>query len=282
MNKIKDIIKKILPKRFIVFIQNSNRKKKYGGDYISREKKYKGDYAFCYCCGNGVKKFLRYYPVKIAANRSKKIEKNVWCPICFSLARQRAECYLLLNNTKQYTYEKGDNIILFAPEKSIKFFLERQKIDFKTSDLFRDDCDFKLDLCDIDLPDNSQKLIFCNHILEHVPDDKKAMSELSRILHADGIAFITVPIDFDLEMTKEMPPEYWETMTCEEIKKERERLFGQFDHLRLYGGNFIEILRNYFDVETFDGSEIDPISMPAFGPSAHDANVIFICKKKNL
>ena len=91
----------------------------------------------------------------------------------------------------------------------------------------------KMDITDIQYPDESFDVIYCSHVLEHVVDDRKAMSEFRRVLKSDGWAILLVPIT--VETTYEDPS----------IVDPAERLkhFGQDDHVRRYGKDYVERLR---------------------------------------
>jgi ubiquinone/menaquinone biosynthesis C-methylase UbiE len=84
----------------------------------------------------------------------------------------------------------------------------------------------RMDITNITLPDNSFDVILCNHVLEHVPDDRKAMSELYRVLKPGGWAILQTPMSDK--------PQTEEDLTITD-PKERERRFGQDDHVRTYG-----------------------------------------------
>ena len=83
------------------------------------------------------------------------------------------------------------------------------------------------DITDLQLPDKSFDFIFCIHVLEHIEDDRKAMSELYRVLSDDGFAILDVPLDVSRETTYEDP-----SITS---PRERTEAFWQPDHVRLYG-----------------------------------------------
>jgi len=88
-----------------------------------------------------------------------------------------------------------------------------------------------MDLTDIPYPDGFFDAVYCSHVLEHIPDDQRAMKELCRVLSVSGWAILQVPLDLNREKTFEddsiQPPD------------ERERAFGQFDHVRVYGKDYI-------------------------------------------
>jgi ubiquinone/menaquinone biosynthesis C-methylase UbiE len=129
----------------------------------------------------------------------------------------------------------------------------------------------KMDITDIQYPDNSFDVVYCSHVLEHVPDDRKAMRELARVLKPTGWAILAVPI-FN-EKTFEDP-----TITSPE---ERERVFRQSDHVRIYGRDFVDRLRESgFDV-TVDrfASGFSDEMVRKHGLSRED---IYLCRKRPI
>jgi SAM-dependent methyltransferase len=104
-----------------------------------------------------------------------------------------------------------------------------------------------MDITDIHYPDNSFDVIYCSHVLEHVTDDRKAMRELARVLKPGGWALIAVPFFFAPGKT------VFRDRTFEDPKvttpAEREGVYGQNDHVRAYGLDFPDRLRESgFDV----------------------------------
>jgi hypothetical protein len=235
---------------------------------------YRGDKYCCSCCGKGFNKFMNFEPLKFNANVGKEIVSECLCPFCRSKPRHRAEC-CYLESLPALTREQ--NILKFAPTESMKIYFKRKDIGFKSADYFRRNVDLNLDIQNIALPDSSQDLIICNQILEHVADDKKAISELARIVKPSGMLMITVPIDTNLPSTIE--DESNKTYSS----SEREKRYGQFDHLRLYAlSDFESRLKDWFDVEIFDASKVDSNVYPLFGPSYIDMNLIFVCRKREV
>ncbi|MGO1752671.1 MAG: methyltransferase domain-containing protein, partial [Psychroflexus sp.] len=89
-------------------------------------------------------------------------------------------------------------------------------------------------ICDLPFDENSYDFILCNHVLEHIPDDTKAMQELYRVLKPGGIAILQIPIDSSREVT-------FEDNSITD-KDERTRIFGQYDHVRVYGIDYYKKL----------------------------------------
>lgn len=118
----------------------------------------------------------------------------------------------------------------FAPEHCLKNVLETIiSIDYKTSHYGENShSDYNYDIRDIDAKNDTFDFIICSHVLEHIDDDKKAMSEMRRILKKGGVAFIQVPT---------WPSEKHPTYENPDIVDEEDRIihFGQFDHVRIYG-----------------------------------------------
>ena len=103
----------------------------------------------------------------------------------------------------------------------------------------------KVDICDLPFEDESFDVILCNHVLEHIPNDEKALKELYRILKKGGWGVFQVPQDLNREKTFED-----DSITD---KKERAKIFGQYDHVRIYGLDYFDRLRKIgFEVQEID------------------------------
>jgi ubiquinone/menaquinone biosynthesis C-methylase UbiE len=106
---------------------------------------------------------------------------------------------------------------------------------YTTTDLNSPLADVKADICDLPFEDNSFDFILCNHVLEHIPDDTKAMQEIYRILTPGGTAILQIPQDLSREKTFED-----DSITD---PAERAKIFGQYDHVRVYGRDYFDKLR---------------------------------------
>lgn len=95
--------------------------------------------------------------------------------------------------------------------------------------------DVKADICALPFEDNTYDFILCNHVLEHIPNDLKAMEELYRVLKPGGTAILQVPLEEDRENTFED-----DSITDQQ---ERTRIFGQYDHVRIYGQDYYKRLQ---------------------------------------
>ena len=166
---------------------------------------------------------------------------NVLAPGTLSLERHRLLWLYLKNETTLFT--KPHKLLHFAPEQAfLKRFKKLSNIDYTTTDLLSPIADVKADICDLPFEDNSFDFILCNHVLEHIPDDTKAMQELHRVLSKGGTAILQIPQDLNRETTFED-----DSITD---PKERAEIFGQYDHLRVYGLDYFKKLRDIgFQVE---------------------------------
>jgi SAM-dependent methyltransferase len=141
---------------------------------------------------------------------------------------------------------------------------------YLSADLFSETVDVKMDICDIRYPQDTFDIIYCSHVLEHVPDDQKAMSEFQRVLKQEGWAILLVPIT--AERTAEDPG-----ITD---PKERLRLFGKEDHVRCYGPDYVDRLRAAsFKVSCV--SPVDFLSLKEIGRMGitEAAGEIYYCEK---
>jgi len=166
---------------------------------------------------------------------------NVLSPSTLSLERHRLLWLYLKNETDFFSAEK--KVLHFAPEQCfLKRFKQLKNIDYTTTDLESPIADVKADICKLPFTDNSYDIILCNHVLEHIPDDTKAMQELYRVLKPGGFGVFQIPQDLSRDMTFED-----NTITDQ---KERAKIFGQYDHVRVYGRDYFDKLRGIgFKVE---------------------------------
>ena len=194
---------------------------------------YRGDRYICPICGSRLRKFLPC-GLKLPVLKDKEVvgggyHPNIICPICGSLERTRLVYLYLLHRTD--AFQKPQKILHFAPEKAIEDRLRRLPgVDYLSADLYADNAMIKVDIIDIPFPNNSFDVIICNHVLEHVADDRKAMRELYRTLKPGGWAILQVPISFALKDT------YEDFSITSEAG--REQAFGQSDHVRIYARDY--------------------------------------------
>ncbi|WP_191860453.1 class I SAM-dependent methyltransferase [Hanstruepera ponticola] len=169
---------------------------------------------------------------------------NVLSPSTLSLERHRLLWLYLKNETNFFT--KNFKVLHFAPEQAFyKRFRNLKNLDYTTTDLNSPLADVKADICNLPFDDNSFDVILCNHVLEHIPDDTKAMQELYRVLKPGGWGIFQIPQDLTRNKT-------FEDNSITD-KKERAKIFGQYDHVRVYGRDYFDRLReNGFNVEEVD------------------------------
>lgn len=183
---------------------------------------------------------------------------NVLSPSTLSLERHRLLWLYLQNETDFFQSEldsdslRSNNkriklrdaetssalkVLHFAPEQEFyKRFKKQTNIDYTTTDLLSPLADVKADICNLPFEDNSYDIIFCNHVLEHIPDDTKAMQELYRVLKPGGMGIFQIPQDLSRATT----------FSDDSIvdQKERAKIFGQYDHVRVYGRDYFDKLRS--------------------------------------
>lgn len=183
--------------------------------------------------GNTFREFLPY--------GYNKIRNNVLSPSTYSLERHRLLWLYLKNETSFFKAKL--KVLHFAPESALmNQFKKLKNLSYDTVDLNSPIADIKADICDLPFLDNSYDFILCNHVLEHIVDDNKAIRELYRVLKKNGIGIFQVPIDYNRDTT-------FEDFSVTN-KKERNKLFGQYDHVRIYGLDFFDRLQKAgFSVE---------------------------------
>lgn len=176
------------------------------------------------------------------------VRENVLAPGTLSLERHRLFWLYLTNETSFFDTNRKNRlrVLHFAPEQAfLKRFKKLSHLDYTTTDLLSPIADIKADICDLPFENESYDFIICNHVLEHIPDDTKAMTELFRVLAPGGTAILQVPYE----------KEHSNTFEDDSIKdpKERARIFGQYDHVRVYGMDYFEKLASVgFEVDAVD------------------------------
>ena len=209
-------------------------------------------------------KFQAYFPA------GETLRPNALCPKCYSLERHRA-LWLLM---QQLNWHKENMRVLhFAPEPIFyQLFTSFKDIDYWPVDLNPNMFGVRkaVDITNITFDDNSFDLIICNHVLEHIPDDRKSMRELYRVLKKGGLAFLNVPL-FNIPTTLEKP----------EINTPELRLkyYGQADHVRAYGFDYPQRLGAAgFNVQLFTMEDTDEKTLRRYGLDKNEK--IFLCRKE--
>ena len=195
---------------------------------------YRGTACYCPVCGHSSSQFLSLH-----MGREEWTAHGVKCPYCYSFKRHRFLFLYLKRKTDLLTGSRNRRVLHFAAEPCLSAILRKQfGKGYQTADMWDPHADLKVDICNIEFPDNSFDIIICSHVLEHVEDDQKAMRELSRTLKPGGWAILMVPVSGTTTQEDK-------TITD---KAERERLYGP-DHRRSYGTDFEDRLRaNGFNV----------------------------------
>jgi len=181
---------------------------------------YYGHQVECPVCGKWFRRFLPY-------GRIPRV--NVLCPECLSLERHRL-IWLYLQQKTNF-FQSQLKVLHIAPEHCfLPRFTKMQNLEYITADLESPLAQVKMDIHSIPFAENSFDVVFCNHVMEHVEDDIRAMSEIYRVLKPSGWAIIQSPQNKELKNTYEDPA----------ITKplDREKHFGQRDHLRMYGKDY--------------------------------------------
>jgi SAM-dependent methyltransferase len=170
--------------------------------------------------------------------------KNALSPSTLSLERHRLMWLFLQQETDFFTDKK--TVLHMAPEQCfLNLFRNQKNLEYTTADLYSPIADVKADICNLPFKDNFFDVIFCNHVLEHIDNDTKAMQELYRVLKPKGMGIFQIPQDIHREKT-------FEDNTITD-KKERAKIFGQYDHVRIYGMDYFDKLRSIgFIVDEID------------------------------
>jgi SAM-dependent methyltransferase len=221
---------------------------------------YRGKQVQCNVCDHSFRKFLPY---------GRKARENALCPNCLALERHRLMWLFLQKETSFFT--KKLKVLHIAPELC---FIDRMKalpnLEYITGDIESPLATVKMDVHQIPFEDESFDVVFCNHVMEHVDDDIQACREINRVLKKDGWGIIQSPV-YNLQETIED-----KTITD---PAERERLFGQRDHVRKYGNDYasrlsqsgLKVQENLF-VKSLDLETIKKYALP-------DQEIIFYCEK---
>ncbi|MCE5185482.1 MAG: methyltransferase domain-containing protein [Planctomycetaceae bacterium] len=220
----------------------------------------------CPVCGSSVRRFKPYGLAR---------RPDAQCPVCGSLERHRF-VWLFLTQRTGLCDGRPKRLLHLAPEPELERCLRRTPaLEYVSADLFDPRAMLKMDIAQMGFDDSSFDMVYCSHVLEHVPDDRKAISEIRRVLKKDGVAVILVPIT--ARQTFEDP-----SVTD---PRRREELFGQDDHVRKYGPDFSARLAECgFNVETVCVSGLlSKEQSQKLGLARLDENKtpIYVCTKKN-
>ncbi len=214
----------------------------------------RGEGSECPCCGGHFKRM----------SQRRLAGFGGICPRCRSHPRHRAIALLLARGRLT-----GRRLLHFAPEPLFDpVFARLPEIERTTADLYAP-ADLALDITRMDLPDDSFDLILCSHVLEHVPDDRAAMSELHRVLAPGGLALVLTPY-------RPAVATYEDPRVTSPLG--RMVAFGQQDHVRIYGADLADRLREAgFEVSDRTSAELfdeTVVSRCELDPDEH----LFLCR----
>ena len=177
-----------------------------------------------------------------------KPREDALCPHCGSLERHRLLlCYL---RTRTPLFDgKPRRFLHIAPEISLgRIFAAACGTGYLSADLNNTAAMERMDITDIRHADDSFDVICCSHVLEHVPDDRKAMRELCRVLHPSGFAILNVPVT--------SKGDTFEDPTIVD-PADRQRVYGHFDHVRNYGRDYsFRLAESGFDVTVIGAGDL--------------------------
>lgn len=256
---MKKLIKKIVPK----FLLREYK------DY-KKFKPYRGNKVYCPICKSHFKKFASFGVVE---------RENAKCPKCGSLERHRLLWKYMNEKTNLFNKDLRIRLLHFAPEKSFyDIFSKNTNIDYYPCDISPELYAYngnqkvkKVDITNIPFDENYFDVILCSHVLEHIPDDSKAMFELYRVMKKDAWGIFQVPIDFN------------RLVTYEDIKivkpQDRKKAFGQDDHVRIYGQDYIGRLRNVGFIVTEDDYVKQFTSAKLYRYGLMPSELIYFCRK---
>ncbi len=183
---------------------------------------YAGNNVECLICQKHYKKFLPYGRLSS--------RPNALCPNCLSLERHRLIWLYLKEKTNFFATKLS--VLHIAPEPCfMKPFEQQHGAGYITADIESPLAKVKMDIHDMPFRESQFDVVLCNHVLEHVKDDIKALTEIKRVLKPGGWAIVLVPFfnpisDVTIEDNSITDP------------REREKLFGQADHVRKYGKDY--------------------------------------------
>ena len=207
---------------------------------------------YCNCCGSNIRKFVpggKDNDVILKHSiAGAGFHSDDACPVCHAGYRQRL---LMVYLDSRLQKKRPLSLLHIAPEQPLYYYIFSHKnITYHYGDLFPEKYNYycrnpeKIDITNISYSESSFDIVIASHILEHIPDDKQAMKEIFRVLKRGGWAVLQVPVSWETSHTIE----YKGINTAEE----RLKLYGQKDHVRIYGSDYTTRLEDAgFSVELF-------------------------------
>lgn len=218
-----------------------------------------GDTVECPVCESGFDTFLPFHG-----------RPGAQCPKCRTMERHRLLALFLARETDLFS-GTPKRLLHVAPEWYMqKYLKEAPGIDYLSGDIVSPHAMVRLDVTDLEFDDASFDVVMCSHVLEHVDDSDQAMRELFRVLRPGGWGILDAPVEWDREDTFED----WSVTD----PADRERVFGQRDHVRLFGRSYPQLLtRAGFDVH-LDEYTLEPGEVERHGLRP-DMDHIWMCRK---
>lgn len=224
---------------------------------------FSGNNRYCPICRKTSRKLLSF---------GNPLRSDARCVHCNSLERHRLTWLFFTKKTDLFDNSQKQ-MLHIAPEQSFqKLFLERIGAGYLSADLFNPTAMVKMDITNIQYAENTFDVIYCSHVLEHVPDDREAMKEFYRVLKPNGWAILLVPI--------------LDGPTHEDISiidpKARLKVYGQEDHVRKYGTDLVYLSRLKeagFKVQIIEPSEfLDSEQIVRMGITKAAQNIYYCTK----
>lgn len=223
-------------------------------DTIIRSPEFFGIARYCNICGYRFAKFSQF---------NQMFPREAQCPVCGSLERHR---HIYTHILSMFPFLDGKKVLHFAPERVLKEIFLSSRAEYYDADYDPQKATYRVDITDIPFEENTFDYIFAFHVLEHIPDDIKAMNELYRVLKPAGTAYLSVPLRMSLR----------EDLSITD-PEERTRLFGQHDHVRYYD---LKTFTERLDAAGFDTEMIsDPAAFPKILDQAKFSDKIVFARK---
>lgn len=220
---------------------------------------YYGKRNYCPCCDHRLRRFIPMFG-----------RTGAMCPVCGAMERHRLVWLYLINKTN--LLHKSICILHLAPEDALfKRISNLPNVMYLTGDLSSPKAKTIFDITNMPFRENRFDCLICCHLLEHVPEDLKAMEEMFRVLKHGGWALFQHPIDCNREQT-------FEDLNVV-APKDREKIFGQKDHVRIYGkdikarlesAGFVVRIQNYIE-------EFEEQATQKYGLKRDE--IIYFCEK---
>jgi SAM-dependent methyltransferase len=232
------------------------RLKRLFSDVLSRSPRLE-----CPICGGSARAFLPFGRVP---------RPNAKCPTCGSLERHR-QLWLFFRRQTDLFDGRRKSMLHFAPERMLATRLSKiDNLQYVSADLIDRSAAVRVDITNMPFTTGAFDVLLCSHVLEHIPDDRRAMRECLRVMKQEGLAIFMVPVT--VPVTVEDP-----TITD---PAERERLFGQHDHVRCYGMDIVQRLEQAgFEVATLSTRDIAGPDASRYAIPEH-ASPLFFCTRQ--